>query len=494
MFKIFYLQGVAQPLNYTISKQLVQTTINKWNARALRADNTTVITIFFEFPEILDDEEDQVDLASVRQWRQLGLSLNQNYQFDGAKSLLSNVPNPSRFDPFRVRKCWHYNFTAKANELCKVCRNVVESEQVRAYSSREQTVFMQSPKGPWITAKEHRSELDKSRKRDAEHDDYNGPITKKHKMECSTPHGAQPNKEIMVNTVKGLVRVQIYGFGKTDQPDELINKEKKNDQDSKEEDSKKEDESKEEETPTEEKKDDDGKEVCHMDVDFGAEVEVVEEEVDDDDDDVDDDEEDGADDESKMKPVISERLSAEQSAELEKELDEEKRILKQQKEAGKGKNAKKSIGEKSDAISKKDSIIETLEAAETSQTSVSRTDDSQSKEKESTDQETVSAVKDIVPKDVVSAVKRAAPVAASPPILRKSPRHSSKLTCLKDSNCVTKSRYNTRYSLSPKGAIKRALRTVNGKTMGQQRYRTKSLPAAALLKNKAVTRSAVKIR
>ncbi|XP_072048047.1 protein phosphatase 1D-like [Amphiura filiformis] len=37
-------------LSHTISKQLVQTTINKWNARSLRADNTTAITIFFEFP------------------------------------------------------------------------------------------------------------------------------------------------------------------------------------------------------------------------------------------------------------------------------------------------------------------------------------------------------------------------------------------------------------------------------------------------------------
>ena len=432
----------------TVSKQLVQTTINKWNARALRADNTTVITVFFEFPDRLGDEEDELSLASIREWREIGLKVTDRQM--GYKPELISYTYPRRFNPYAIRKCWHYNFTAKSNELCNTCRQILEQERVRAYSS-EQTVYMHSPTGPWITAKKSQSELKAGkRKRDDGDDKAAGGPHKKHRLDVSHHEaGDTPNKEIMVKTVRGMVKVQIYGFGKKDHHpgDEEDKKDDEKESDQKEEERKEE----EKNEPTRDNDDNDK--------DKDVDVKKVEE------------------------PQY-EKVSSEKSAELANKFDKEKRQTREQ--------------------SKSDEKSQENGAKDSPKTSSPEADEAPSKSDRSEESKELSIekAKEIVTKDddckedVASSGKKKQIPVSSPPVLRKSPRTSSKLTCLKDSNSVSpvvksplKSRpYNTRNSLSPKGAIKRPLRTVNSKTPGRQRS-----PAKAII-NRAVTRSAVKIR
>lgn len=59
----------------TISHKLVKRGMDLWNFRMLRADNITVITCFFEIPETLDDEDDRLELDSVRDWAKAGLRM-----------------------------------------------------------------------------------------------------------------------------------------------------------------------------------------------------------------------------------------------------------------------------------------------------------------------------------------------------------------------------------------------------------------------------------
>ncbi|KAJ8042958.1 hypothetical protein HOLleu_09856 [Holothuria leucospilota] len=59
----------------TISHKLVKRGMDLWNFRLLRADNITVITCFFESPETLDDEDDQLAFDSVKDWAKAGLKL-----------------------------------------------------------------------------------------------------------------------------------------------------------------------------------------------------------------------------------------------------------------------------------------------------------------------------------------------------------------------------------------------------------------------------------
>lgn len=59
----------------TISHKLVKRGMDLWNFRLLRADNITVITCFFEIPETLDDEDDQLELNSPKDWAKAGLRM-----------------------------------------------------------------------------------------------------------------------------------------------------------------------------------------------------------------------------------------------------------------------------------------------------------------------------------------------------------------------------------------------------------------------------------
>ena len=60
----------------TVSHQLVKRAMDLWNYHLLRADNISVITVFFEFPEVIDDEGDQIDLDAVKDWQDIGLTVS----------------------------------------------------------------------------------------------------------------------------------------------------------------------------------------------------------------------------------------------------------------------------------------------------------------------------------------------------------------------------------------------------------------------------------
>ena len=513
----------------TVSKQLVQTTINKWNARALRADNTTAITIYFEFPDRLDDEEDQLSLASIREWRDIGLRVTDRQM--GYKPDLISSAYPRRWNPYRQSKCWHYNFTAKANELCSHCKTVLEQERVRAYTS-EQRVYMHSPEGPWITAKKSRSELKKANKRVFQGDDGECGPSKRHKMEASHHEiGGTPNKEIMVKTVKGMIKVQIYNFGKNCHPDEDHKKDEKDQKDKKDDkDGKdKKDDDKEGKNDKDEK--DDG-----LDLEMTFEREKEDEKTEEDTNDKsNEDKSDDDDKEDEKKNPDYEKVPVQDYVEVEIEYKEELQKASARNEDKKEGNGEKTSPEAAEKSSDSSSIEESNtsskdtkdsdkdmasseEAKESDDKDVASNEDT--KKSDDTDATSDKDAKGLDDKDATSTGKKKPVSITSPPVLRKSPRTSSKLMCLKDSNSVSplvKGRpyntrnslspkgaikyntrnslspkgavkYNTRSSLSPNGGVKRPLRTVNSKTPGRQRS-----PAKAIL-NRAVTRSAVKIR
>ncbi|XP_071478018.1 protein phosphatase 1D-like [Diadema antillarum] len=59
----------------TVSHQLIKRAMDLWNYHLLRADNISVITVFFEFPDFIEDEEDQIDLDAVKEWQNIGLTV-----------------------------------------------------------------------------------------------------------------------------------------------------------------------------------------------------------------------------------------------------------------------------------------------------------------------------------------------------------------------------------------------------------------------------------
>lgn len=67
------LQG--EQSSETVSHQLVKRGMDLWNYHLLRADNISVICVFFEYPDVIDDEGDQIDLDAVKEWQNIGLKV-----------------------------------------------------------------------------------------------------------------------------------------------------------------------------------------------------------------------------------------------------------------------------------------------------------------------------------------------------------------------------------------------------------------------------------
>ena len=498
----------------TSAQELVQTAIDKWNARSLRADNTTAITVYFDHPNTLDDPNDQIDLESIRTWTTKGLPLYP----DGCQELWQPPPGgkwyppgqryPNRnFNPYKRENCshWHkYRNNLEYQENHKSCKDCVEdfnTEQAKDYAQQERTVFMESPKEPWLAAWERKKAEQKSKKRKAGDEDEVENPSKRHKVQDFSPVIDAPlNKEIMVRTVKGMIKVKVYGFGKQ-APVDYPKEEKK----------------------VEETKEEEVKEEAEVVIEE-AEIEVETERGDGDEDKKEKEKEIKIPAEKDQEPrrkstertrdgkPVWEELSQEQTSKLLKEEEAEMALMR--KEEAEVAN-KKAQGADAAALTKGQEV-RTEETKTKQPQDQKKSKDSTSDNKDTTSYGTGRVVKPVMSPPPAAVVAKTAitTVSTTPPVLRKSPRNSSyKLaSCLKDSNSVisplAKSKgfkmrpaYNTRNSLSPKGTVKRLLRTLSTKSpVAAAAKRRASLPAklargsSRAVTRSAVTRSAVKIR